>query len=94
MKCSKSNTCANYGKGCSDCIVMASPYDDKPYYVEKKKQKVRFKTFFGNNTMTLADDELNKWLDANPNVRVVGYQYQQARMGDHSICIMYEEESK
>ena len=93
MKCQKSDTCANYGKGCSDCMVMSAPYDETPYYVEKGHRKVRFKTFFGNNTITLADVELNKWLDENPTVRVLAYQYQQARMGDHSICIMYEEKN-
>lgn len=51
----------------------------------------KFKIFFGNHTLVTADDKLNQWLRENPNVRVVNWQYDQARMGDHSICIEYVE---
>lgn len=92
MKCSKSNTCANYGKLCNDCMTISAPFDEIPYYVEKRNKNVKFKIFFGNPSSTQADAKLNEWLRQNPNARVVSYQYQQARMGDHSICIMYEED--
>lgn len=51
----------------------------------------KFVIFFGNHSTTRADDKLNFWLKTNPNVHILSYQYQQARMGDHSICVMYEE---
>lgn len=50
----------------------------------------KFKIFFGNHTVQTADDKLNQWLEQHPNVKVLDYQYQMARIGDHSICIMYE----
>lgn len=52
----------------------------------------KFMIFFGNSTTVPADVKLNNWLKENPRVRVLEYQYQQARMGDHSICIVYEED--
>lgn len=51
----------------------------------------KFKIFFGHSCDNHASDRLNQWLAEHPNVRVIDYQYQQARMGDHSICIRYEE---
>ena len=51
----------------------------------------KFKIFFGNHTMISADTKLNQWLAENPSVSIVSWQYQQARMGDHSICIAYRE---
>lgn len=53
--------------------------------------KIKFKIFFGTATGDHADTKLNRWLSENPNVRVIDYKYQQARMGDHSICITYTE---
>lgn len=50
----------------------------------------KFKVFLGTY-MNPADIQVNKWLEDNPNVTVISYRYQQARMGDHSICIMYKE---
>lgn len=94
MRCSKKDTCANKGDRCSDCVVISSPLDETPYYVEKDDRKVRFKIFFGNHTMQSADDKLNQWLEQNPKVHIVSWQFQQARMGDHAICIEYEEESE
>lgn len=54
---------------------------------------VRFKLFFGtcNN---LADEKANAWLREHPDIEVVEMKYQQARYGDHSICIMYKERGK
>lgn len=52
---------------------------------------IKFKIFYGNHTDVSADVKANQWLEKNPNVRVLGYQYQQVRVGDHSICIMYRE---
>ena len=51
----------------------------------------KFKIFFGNLGDIRADRKLNEWLDDHPNAVLYGWQYQQARMGDHSICIEYEE---
>ena len=51
----------------------------------------RFKIFVGNYNNT-ADEEANKWLEENPNVEIVEMRYQQARCGDHSICILYNKE--
>ena len=53
---------------------------------------IKFKIFFGNPSSVSADTKLNNWMRENPHVRVLNYQYQQARMGDHSICITYMEE--
>lgn len=41
-----------------------------------------------------ASDRMNKWLDENPNVQIVDTQYKQARMGDHSIFVVYKEDVK
>lgn len=57
--------------------------------------KTRFKIFFGNASGfndVGADRKVNEWLENNPNISLVGAFYQQARMGDHSICIMYKED--
>ena len=51
---------------------------------------VKFKIFTGTYNK-LADDKANKWLEENPDVEIIEMRYQQARMGDHSICIMYKE---
>lgn len=51
----------------------------------------KFKIFFGNHTLQTADDKLNQWLAENPSVRIIEWRYDQARMGDHSICIQYVE---
>jgi len=55
-----------------------------------------FKIFFGNYRPGLesnqADYKLNQWLYEHLNVKIIDWQYQQARMGDHSICIRYVEE--
>ena len=52
---------------------------------------VRFKTFFRSFPQH-ATEALNKWIDEHPKAKIIDYQYQQARCGDHSICIRYEEE--
>lgn len=53
---------------------------------------VRFKLFFGANN-NMADDKANTWLNQHPNIKIIEMKYQQARYGDHSICIMYEEKT-
>ena len=40
---------------------------------------------------TCASTKMNKWLDDNPTVEVIETHYQQARMGDHSIFVVYRE---
>lgn len=92
MACSKSDTCANHRIRCYDCFVISSPFQEHPYYIQKKVKRVRFKIFFGNHTVQSADDKLNQWIAENPNAHILSYQYQEARIGDHSICIQYEEE--
>lgn len=54
---------------------------------------VRFKIFFGN-VNHYADEKANTWLKEHPDIEVVEMKYQQARYGDHSICIMYKENKK
>ena len=55
---------------------------------------VQFKIFMGtcNSAETMADVKANNWLQQNPDIRIIETTYIQARYGDHSICIMYEEE--
>ena len=55
---------------------------------------IKFKIFYGNHTTVSADVKVNQWLEENPSVNLLSYRYQQVRMGDHSICIMYEEMDK
>lgn len=50
----------------------------------------KFKIFMGNAGYQ-ADDKANEWLEENPNVEIISMKYQQARYGDHSICILYKE---
>ena len=52
----------------------------------------KFKIFFGNHTLQSADEKLNQWREEHPDVYIIGWQYSQARMGDHSICIEYTED--
>lgn len=51
----------------------------------------KFNIFFGNQAGVSAAARLNNWLEKNPNIIIHKWEYQQARMGDHSICIEYEE---
>ena len=53
---------------------------------------IKFKIFWGNHTSVSADVKVNNWLAENPHIRILSYQYQQARLGDHSICIAYLED--
>ena len=50
----------------------------------------KFKIFMGNGGYQ-ADDKANEWLEENSNVEIIDVRYQQARYGDHSICILYSE---
>ena len=58
---------------------------------------IKFKIFFGTlpsamrPNATTADVDANVWMIEHPNVKILDMQYQQAKYGDHSICIMYEE---
>lgn len=51
------------------------------------------KTFFGTTSFggISADIEFNKWIQEHPNIEILEFRYQQARYGDHSICILYKE---
>ena len=50
------------------------------------------KLFFGNQGGTRADILFGEWIEEHPNVKIIEFKYDQARYGDHSICILYEEE--
>lgn len=52
---------------------------------------LRFKIFWGNHTSVSADEKLNQWIKENPLAVIIDWQYQQARLGDHSICIKYAQ---
>ena len=52
----------------------------------------KFKIFRGNSDFQ-ADVTANKWLEKHPNISIINVSYQQARFGDHSIFIFYEEEN-
>ena len=40
-----------------------------------------------------ADNKFNEWIKDNSNIYIINFRYQQARFGDHSICILYKEVS-
>ena len=54
---------------------------------------VKFIIFFGKQSGIRADRRFNEWIERRPNVRVLSYQYQATDV-DHSICVMYEGDSK
>jgi hypothetical protein len=54
--------------------------------------KYKTKIFFGSNPNDNADEKFNIWAEKNPNIQILNFQYEQARYGDHSICILYEED--
>ena len=47
---------------------------------------------FAGNVNNKADIKANKWLEEHPNISIINVNYQQANLGDHSICIFYEED--
>lgn len=52
---------------------------------------IKFKLFFGTcSNGNYADTKANLWLLEHPKIKILNMKYQQARYGDHSICIMYE----
>ena len=62
------------------------------------KEIIRFKIFSGCFSTAMckagpADKQANEWLKKHPDVEIIEMKYQQARMGDHSICIMYRVKS-
>ena len=91
MNCRLSNLCVNYPSKCLDCQTISEEINTLPHYEKRKPPVHKFKIFFGNHTLQTADDKLNQWLKENPSVRIIEWRYDQARMGDHSICIQYEE---
>ena len=42
----------------------------------------------------MADKKLNNWLNNHQGVDILKWHYEQARYGDHSICIEYVEAAK
>ena len=54
---------------------------------------IKTKIFFGTlgTNYKTADLLFNNWIEENPNIEILHFRYQQARMGDHSICILYRE---
>lgn len=49
----------------------------------------RFK-IFTETQLLKAENKINDWLEKNPDVYIIRWQYQQDRMGDYSICIEYD----
>ena len=50
-----------------------------------------FRGWFGSGNHT-ADEEINKWLEQNPNIEIIDFKYQNnTKCNEHSICIMYKE---
>ena len=92
MNCRFKHDCVNHPFECLKCKEKATNIEPHPYLADHKRIVRRFKAFFGNQSITPADVKLNDWLRDNPKVRLISWQYSQARMGDHSICIEYEEE--
>lgn len=91
MKCRLSDVCVNYPHKCLDCETLAQDVNYLPYCEKRKPPITKFKIFWGNHTNVSADVKLNQWLADNPSVELVDWQYQQVRLGDHSICITYKE---
>lgn len=56
--------------------------------------KIKCKTFFGTCNGT-ADEKFNAWIlnmnNSYRKIHIKEFKYRQARYGDHSICILYEE---
>lgn len=52
----------------------------------------RVKLFFGNVAGTKADQLFGEWIEEHHTIKILDFKYQQARCGDHSIAILYEEE--
>lgn len=50
----------------------------------------KFKIFMGDSDFP-ADVTANKWLEKHQNISIINVSYQQARYGDHSICIFYND---
>lgn len=97
MECSKKETCVNHEVECYRCAAMADMYTPYPCYKALVStdgfRRVKFQIFFGSQIKGgAADDLLNEWLSEHPSVVILDMKYQQARYGDHSICIMYREE--
>lgn len=57
-----------------------------------KKAKYLSKIFYGAfaQSRKSADELFNEWILDNPNVEIIDFRYAQARMGDHSIAILYK----
>lgn len=61
---------------------------------------IKFKIFYGEFPSGLspngvpADIKANEWIKEHHDIGVISMQYQQARYGAHSICIMYQEKEK
>ncbi len=53
--------------------------------------RTKSKIFFGNFNGTRADVLFNNWLLEHSDILIREFRYQQARYGDHSIAILYEE---
>lgn len=51
------------------------------------------KIFMDGKGIDKADTKFNSWMKNNQNVCILQFEYQQAKYGEHSICILYREES-
>lgn len=91
MDCPHSKTCLDHPYLCDRCQMKYYPVKGHTSVVRGSGDRIKFKLFYGNHTTVSADVKVNQWLEGNPNVEILSYQYQQVRMGDHSICIVYKE---
>ena len=77
-------------ESCADCTACWNR--EIP---EIKETPVRFKIFSEDVAPTTcsirADDQVNIWLDANPNIDILDFKYCESDSKHHSICIMYKE---
>lgn len=48
---------------------------------------------FGGQAKT-ADDEFNEWIKDHQGIEIIKFTYRHARHGDHSIAILYKEDTK
>ena len=47
---------------------------------------------FTGNVKNKADIKANEWLKEHLHISIINVSYQQANLGEHSICIFYEED--
>lgn len=41
-----------------------------------------------------ADEAFNEWIQDHQDIEIIKFTYRQAKYGDHSIAILYKEDTK